>query len=131
MDPGLATLAGQVMIQQPPPALRPGTGASPSNTCRGARALRRSYKWTLWSAEPTAISWLHPGLYFTQHTLAFMSISSTLFCWLVDQTCKQGGAMLSVRETLNQHTVCQLKGGSILRQQCLAGSAIWQPAGLG
>ena len=60
---------------------------APAKTWTGAETFRRSYRCTLWSAEPTAISCALAGLYLTQHTFACMSIATAGAACFVDQTC--------------------------------------------
>ena len=64
---------------------------SPLKTWVGASGFRRSYRWTLWSAEPTAISCAEPGLYLTQQTLARSSIDAVGAACLEDHACTRTG----------------------------------------
>lgn len=71
----------------PPAIALEKVAGSPLKTWTGVEDFRRSYRWTLWSAEPTAISCAVLGLYFTQQTLARSSIEVVGAACLVDQAC--------------------------------------------
>ena len=73
---------------------------SPLKTWTGEEALRKSYRWTLWSADPTAISCAVLGLYFTQHTLARSSMVEVGCACLVDQACTQH-AIAAMRSSID------------------------------
>ena len=61
------------MLAAPLPS---GTHLWPRKVRTGRDVLRMSYRYTLWSAEPSASSCDDPGRHRTAHTLALVSICS-------------------------------------------------------